>query len=121
MKAKGILSTCLLLACLSCTVQKKDAPEEWVQLFNGKDLEDWDVKIKGHPLNENFGNTFSVEDGKLKVQYDQYEEFDEQYGHLFYKQPFSVYLLVMEYRFTGDQVKGGPGWAYRNSGAMLHS
>jgi hypothetical protein len=32
----------------------------------------------------------------------------------------AAYLLVLEYRFVGDQVKGGPGWAYRNSGAMLH-
>jgi hypothetical protein len=104
-------------------VQKNDAQEEdgWVQLFNGKDLEDWDIKIRGHALNENFGNTFRVEDGMLKVGYDQYEAFDERYGHIFHKQEFSAYLLVMEYRFTGEQAKGGPGWATRNSGAMLHS
>jgi hypothetical protein len=107
---------------MSCAVQKKDAQkDEWIQLFNGKDLKDWDVKIRGHALNENFGNTFRVEDGLLKVGYDQYEAFDDQYGHIFYKKPYSAYLLVMEYRFTGEQAKGGPGWAFRNSGAMLHS
>jgi hypothetical protein len=131
MKIKAFLSTCLLVACLSCTTQQKDdtiqqqkADQEqgdWIQLFNGKDLEDWDIKIRGHALNENFGNTFRVEDGMLKVGYDQYEAFDEQYGHLFHKQKFSSYLLVMEYRFVGEQAKGGPGWATRNSGAMLHS
>jgi hypothetical protein len=28
--------------------------------------------------------------------------------------------LRVEYRFTGEQVPGGPGWAFRNSGVMLH-
>ncbi|MFD3001984.1 DUF1080 domain-containing protein [Pontibacter toksunensis] len=122
MKFTTLLATCLLLVGLSCTVQKKEeATDEWVQLFNGKDLEDWDVKINGYPLNENYGNTFQVVDGKLTVNYDQYDDFGTKYGHLFYKEPFSAYLLVMEYRFTGDQAKGGPGWAFRNSGAMLHS
>ena len=93
----------------------------WIQLFNGKDLKDWKIKIKDHPLNENFGNTFRVENGVLKVSYDQYGDFKEQYGHIFYKKKFSAYLLVIEYRFTGQQVKGGPDWALRNSGAMLHS
>jgi len=89
-------------------------------LFNGKDLKDWTIKIKDHPLNENFGNTFRVENGVMKVSYDQYDGFKEQFGHIFYKQKFSAYLLVVEYRFTGEQVKGGPGWALHNSGLMLH-
>lgn len=93
---------------------------QWIQLFNGRDLKDWTVKIKDHPLYENVKNTFRVENGVMKVSYDQYDDFKEQYGHIFYKQKFSAYLLAVEYRFTGEQVKGGPGWAFRNSGAMLH-
>jgi len=90
------------------------------KLFNGKSLKGWAIKIKDHPLNENFGNTFRVDSGMMKVSYDQYDDFKEQYGHIFYDKPFSAYLLVVEYRFSGDQVKNGPAWAYRNSGAMLH-
>jgi len=98
-----------------------NAQKGWIQLFNGKDLTNWIIKIKDHPLNENYGNTFRVENGVMKVSYDQYnDQFKEQFGHIFYKQKFSDYLLVVEYRFTGDQIKDGPGWAYRNSGAMLH-
>ncbi|UYQ95333.1 DUF1080 domain-containing protein [Chitinophaga horti] len=92
-----------------------------IHLFNGKDLNDWNVKITGHNLDDNFANTFRVENGALKVSYDGYTKFDEQYGHIFHKQKFSAYLLVMEYRFTGEQVAAGPGWAWRNSGAMIHS
>ena len=68
----------------------------------------------------NFGNTFRVENGVLKVAYDQYDTFDNRFGHLFYKTPFSHYVLAVEYRFVGEQAKGGPDWAFRNSGAMIH-
>ncbi|GAA4463579.1 DUF1080 domain-containing protein [Nibrella saemangeumensis] len=104
----------------SCATQKNNVQSRWIDLFNGKDLTDWSVKITGYPLNENFGNTFRVDDGKLVVRYDQYNAFDEKFGHIFYNKPFSAYLLELEYRFVGDQAKGGPGWAIRNSGAMLH-
>ncbi len=122
MKTTAFFSGLLALGMGAALLTGASAPQKkdnWIQLFNGKDLKDWSVKITGHPLNDNFGNTFRVEDGKMVVRYDQYKAFDEQYGHIFYNKPFSAYLLVVEYRFVGDQVKGGPGWAVRNSGAML--
>ena len=93
---------------------------QWIPLFNGKDLSGWTPKIKGYELGDNFGNTFRVEDGVLKVAYDQYDNFGNRFGHLFYKDKFSHYILRVEYRFVGEQVAGGPGWAFRNSGVMLH-
>ncbi len=97
------------------------AQKGWINLFNGKDLKDWTVKISKHEVGENYANTFIVEDGLMKVRYDGYTNFNQQYGHIFYKTPFSYYLLKIQYRFVGEQAKGGEGWAYRNSGAMLHS
>ncbi|MFW6163644.1 MAG: 3-keto-disaccharide hydrolase [Planctomycetota bacterium] len=94
--------------------------EKWVQLFNGKDLTGWTPKIKGYEAGENFGNTFRVEDGVIQVRYDAYDNFGGRFGHLFYEKPFSSYRLRVEYRFVGDQCKGGPGWAFRNSGIMIH-
>lgn len=109
-----------LLLLLTVTFTYAQEKRKWKQLFNGKNLKGWTVKIKGHELNENYGNTFRVEDGKMVVSYDQYTNFDEQYGHIFYKKPYSYYLLAVEYRFVGNQVAGGEGWAYKNSGIMLH-
>jgi hypothetical protein len=104
------------------SVNPDAAKEEWLVLFNGKDLKDWTPKIARHEVGRNFGDTFRVEEGLLKVRYDKYKSFDGQFGHLFYKQPFSYYKLVVEYRFVGNQAPGHPGaWAFRNSGAMLHS
>ena len=105
----------------SCGTGKKVEKENWIRLFNGKDLSGWNIKIKGSPLNENYKNTFRVEDGILKVNYDEYDTFKLEFGHIYYKEPFSHYKLRIEYRFTGDQVPGGPSWAFRNSGVMLHS
>ena len=97
------------------------APQsEWIRLFNGRDLAGWTPKITGYELGDNFGNTFRVEDGLLKVAYDEYDEFGGRFGHLFYGEPFSHYMLRVEYRFVGEQVSGGPGWALRNSGVMIH-
>jgi hypothetical protein len=93
---------------------------QWTSLFNGKDLTGWTPKLKGYELGENYLNTFRVEDGVIKVSYDRYDKFHGEFGHLFYKQPFSKYRLRIEYRFVGDQVPDGPGWAYRNSGVMIH-
>ncbi|MBO0798318.1 MAG: DUF1080 domain-containing protein, partial [Blastocatellia bacterium] len=94
--------------------------KEWIQLFNGKDLKDWDIKISGYDLNDNFGNTFRVEDGLLKVSYDKYDTFKNRFGHIFYRQKFSYYVIAAEYRFVGEQVPGGPSWALRNNGIMIH-
>ncbi|MEZ6111276.1 MAG: DUF1080 domain-containing protein [Pirellulaceae bacterium] len=96
------------------------AGENWIQLFNGKNLDGWTVKIRRHEAGDNFGNTFRVEDGVMKVGYEKYEKFDETFGHIFYNKPYSHYRLRVEYRFVGDQVDGGPGWAFRNSGVMVH-
>ena len=90
-------------------------------LFNGKDLDGWTPKIKGYDAGENFGDTFRVEDGVLKVAYDKYPKFDGKFGHLFSETTYSNYRLRIEYRFVGDQCPGGPGWAFRNSGVMIHS
>lgn len=92
----------------------------WRPLFNGKDLDGWKPKITGHALGEDPYKTFRAEDGVIKVSYDQYKEFGGKFGHLFYKEPFGDYRLRLEYRFVGKQANGGPGWALRNSGVMIH-
>jgi len=110
----------LVIAGFVSAPETKNPSPKWIKLFNGKNLSHWKIKIKDHPMEENFANTFRVTDGYLTVNYDGYSNFDEQFGHIFYDAPFSSYLLSMEYRFIGDQAKGGPEWAYRNNGAMIH-
>lgn len=103
--------------------QADPAQEVWLQLFNGRDLTGWTPKLMKHELGENYADTFRVEDGVLKVSYDKYTDgYGYRFGHLFYKEPFSYYRLVIEYRFVGEQASQGPGaWAHRNSGVMIHS
>jgi hypothetical protein len=111
---------CLLLAVPALASAADPDKKEWVSLFNGKNLDGWVPKITGYEAGVNFGDTFRVENGVLKVSYDQYHTFDRRFGHLFYRTPFSHYVIAVEYRFVGEQVKGGPDWAFRNNGVMLH-
>lgn len=116
------LATLTLAVILAAPAAAADAPAagEWTTLFNGKDLTGWTPKVVGHAAGDNALDTFRVKDGVLCVSYDKYPEFAGRFGHLFYKDKFSHYVLRVEYRFVGDQAKGGPGWALRNSGVMLH-
>ncbi|TVR13815.1 MAG: DUF1080 domain-containing protein [Balneolaceae bacterium] len=111
----------LLISCTDTPSQQSPDTEEWVELFNGENFDGWNLKIAGYELNDNFANTFRVENGLLKVRYDEYERFNNEFGHIFYERPFSYYRLQVEYRFVGEQAEGGPGWAFRNNGIMFHS
>lgn len=105
------------LAAQSADPDRRD----WIQLFNGKDLSGWTPKFTKHPLGENLHDTVRVEHGLLRIRYDKWTKFDGEFGHIFYKDPFSYYVLAAEYRFVDEQVPGGPAWARRNNGLMLHS
>ena len=110
------------LVSLLASGQSPADRQDWIQLFNGKNLDGWVPKITGYPLGENYADTFRVVDGTLRASYDKYTKFDDKFGHLFYeRQKFSHYIIAAEYRFVGDQVPGGPEWAIRNNGLMLHS
>jgi len=115
-----VIQAALGLLLLGGADASAQSSEKWVSLFNGKNLDGWTPKITGYALGENYGNTFRVEDGVLKVGYDQYPKFEGKFGHLFAKHKYSKYRLRIEYRFVGEQCTGGPSWAYRNSGVMIH-
>jgi hypothetical protein len=110
----------LILSVATPNLARGQETGKWIQLFNGENLDGWTPKIRYHELGDNFANTFRVEDGLLKVGYEGYDEFNQTFGHLFYKDQFSHYRMRVEYRFVGQQCKGGPGWAIRNSGIMIH-
>jgi len=121
-----VFLTCLCLLAAACNQsasnEVKEVPQdEWRVLFNGKDLEGWIPKFHHHEVGENYANTFRVIDDVIQVNYDEYDTFDERYGHLFYKQPFSNFHLTFEYRFTDQWMEDAPSYTFRNSGVMFHS
>ena len=117
---KPLISTLALLALATFSHAEHHAAEKWIQLFNGKDLTGWTPKFTKHDLGVNYNNTVKVKDGLLTIDYSEWDQFEGEFGHLFYKGAFSHYKLRAEYRFIGEQVKGGPGWALRNNGFMIH-
>src|SRR5689334_14202394 len=100
------------IACLQLTAGTRgsqtaadQAPRsDWIQLFNGKNLDGWVPKIAGENLGVNYNDTFRVVNGLLTVSYDKYKTFDNRFGHLFYnRRKFSYYVIAAEYRFVGEQ------------------
>lgn len=89
-------------------------------MFNGKNLDGWKPKLTHHEYGENYKNTFRVSNGVIQVNYDGYDDFNNQFGHLFYEQPFSSYHLKLEYRFTNQNAANAPDWTKNNSGVMFH-
>lgn len=119
MTFKTLILTCtIVLGLFGCANNTQS--DQWIILFNGEDLDDWIVKINHHEAGDNYGNTFRVEDGLLKVRYDQYAFVDE-FGHLFYKTLFKNFHLRVDYRFSGEFAEGGPEYTILNSGVMFHS
>jgi hypothetical protein len=123
MRPLGLLAAATVLVPFSVSAQAPIQAEatEWRALFNGRDLTGWTPKIRGHALGEDPYGTFRVEDGAITVGYEGYAAFEERFGHLFFAEPFSSYQLRVEYRFIGEQVADGPGWAFKNSGVMFHA
>lgn len=118
--ARAFFSTVLLITAGFSQAQST-TENEWIELFNGEDLDNWKIKFTGFELGENYRDTFKIVDGLLTVSYDNWPDFNNEFGHMFYDQSFSHYELRVEYRFIGDQVTNGPAWAFRNNGMMLHS
>jgi len=116
-----LLST-ILLSHFAFSQKVRSIQEEWIPLFNGTDISNWVVKIHHHEVGVNYGETFRVEDQMIKVRYDQYKgDFNDQFGHLYYEQPYGYYRLKLQYRFLGELHPGAPSYTLRNSGIMFHS
>ena len=71
-----------MLGLFSCDNPTGSDQEEWIALFNGKDLSDWTIKFANQDLNVNFQNTFRVQDNMIRIAYDAYDTFDDAYAHL---------------------------------------
>jgi hypothetical protein len=133
MKRKiSLLAVALLGALLLNSVQGQSGTERneklpgkkdgnWISIFNGKNLDGWIPKVTGYKAGENPLNLFRIENGILRVDYDDYDRFNGRFGHLFYKEKLSSYILRIEYRFVGELLPDAPSYCYRNSGVMIHS
>ena len=111
----------LLQTLIPAFAQPKPNQRDWEQLFNGKDLSGWDIKIAGHAVNDNYLDTYRVENGMIRISYDKYKNFDKKFGHMYFNKPYSYYIVRFTYRFVGEQTPGGAVWNVRNSGVMVHS
>jgi len=121
-KALLTLLTAIIAISNTLNAQSDSENEVWKNLFDGEDLQEWIVKIHRHETGVNYGNTFRVEDDMIRVSYEDYgPTFDDQFGHLYYQQPYSYFRLKLDYRFVGELYPGAPGFTIMNGGVMFHS
>jgi len=119
---KTLLVLMVIFTSISFTSKYRQISDDnWQTLFNGENLDGWIAKFYHHDLGDNYAETFRVTDGKIQVNYDNYKEFNNRFGHLFYQTPFSSFHLKFEYRFTDQWMNDAPSYTYRNSGIMFHS
>ena len=110
----------LAIAMVGSAEPPKPGADGWTPLFNGKDLDGWVYKEKGAELGVDPSGTVKVEDGVIRMDYTGWDRFGGRFGHLHHEVPHDRYRIRVVYRFVGDQCTGGPGWAFRNSGIMVH-
>jgi len=123
MRIAGRSAAVLLVAglMLAASAPTRAASEEpWRPIFDGRTLAGWTPKIAGHPLGDNYRDTFIVRDGAIRVSYAGYDKFANQFGHLFYKAPFKAYRLRLSYRVLEPSLPDTPAWAHSNSGVMFY-
>ena len=114
------IAVATIALCIGGCTGLPQGGEGWQPLFNGKTLDGWTPKIRGFPLGENYRDTFRVREGAIVVSYDNYDQFGERFGHLFYKEPvYGPYRLRFEYRFLNAHPADTPGWAIANSGMAV--
>ncbi|MGD9841882.1 MAG: DUF1080 domain-containing protein, partial [Steroidobacteraceae bacterium] len=81
--AVWVCTMLLVSACGSKAPPPSSAPQgQWISIFNGQNLDGWTAKIAGHAVGENYADTFRVENGILRIAYDKYGQFGEQFGGL---------------------------------------
>jgi len=111
-----------ILTMQTLQAQESVISEDWKDLFNGKDINDWIVKIHHYDVGVNYGHTFRVVDNTIEARYNEYDgDFNDRFGHLYYRQPYGYYRLQLEYRFVGELHPGAPSYTIMNSGVMFHS
>ena len=115
-----ILTSLFLFACTPDQTTKESDSPQWTSLFNGQNLDGWDIRINGFELGENYANTFRVEDSILRIVYDDYDRYDTKYGALYTQKSYTNYRLLAEYRFVGDTATAAPTWGFRDSGVQYH-
>jgi hypothetical protein len=111
----------IFLQTAFCQSKSTGKEEKWISIFNGENLDGWTPKVTGYKSGENPLNGFRVEDGILKVDYRKFAAFNGRFGHLFYKDKLSSYILHIEYRFVGELLPDAPSYCIRNSGVMVCS
>ena len=111
---------CLLaLLTLSAVAEKKENKEKWISLFNGENLEGWEVYIRNHEDNADPKKYFTVHNGNLHVHKDNPKDEKVEFGVIVTKKSYKNYKLRFEYKW-GPKRFAPRKYTKRDSGVLIH-
>lgn len=96
------------------------AQGQWRDLFNGKDLKNWQVAIAGQEPGKDPDQLVQVRDGNIHMYADTDENANVPFGVIVHEEEFSHYHLSLEYRWTGKKFAPRKE-AIRDAGLLYHS
>lgn len=86
---------------------------EKIELFNGKDLTNWYIFMKGEKINEDTKKVFTVSDGMIHIS-------GNGFGCITTNEAFQNYRIIVEFKW-GEKTWGSRLDRARDSGLLLHS
>jgi hypothetical protein len=90
-----------------------DENPETIKLFNGKNLDQWYIFLKGYGRDNDPKKVFTVKDGLINIS-------GEVYGCITTEEEYENYNLVVEYKW-GDKTYEPRLQRARDNGVLLHS
>ena len=93
---KRFLSIAFMAAALFCTTNAEAQKTE--KLFNGKNLSNWDFKVKGNTVSPE--EVFSVKDGMIQIS-------GQPFGYMHTKEKYGSYKLHVEWKWVGKPTNSG--------------
>lgn len=93
-------------------LRKIDDATHEIELFNGKNLDGWDINVQGEGSPEN-QDVFTVQDGILRIS-------GVKMGGIMTKETYENYRLTVEFKW-GDKTWGSKKGRARDSGVLIHS
>lgn len=117
----------LLLAITGCGQTKNDNTEldkGFVSLFNGKDLNNWDLKVKSGDVQE-AAKVFQVDNGVVHVFKDHPDNYNlnmgnyTTHGMMYTKQKYSRFIFRFEYKWGTKKTNNFDAYQY-DAGMYYH-
>lgn len=117
---KRIASCSLIALSLAVGLAANETPSETIDLFNGRDLDGWQVVVGDSGFVDD-QSVFQVVDGAVHVYKDAIDGSEQPFGYLLSEDEYSDYRLSLEYKWGRKKFPPRGGFEdVRDAGVCYH-